>query len=144
MTTSEYVLQTLTDVECQLKQLTTATRADEIVGAARNYLASWPKNRIENVQKIDGGWGTFDQHQRPEPIHGVADIIQMSDALSRHCLALKDAGIDPTPDLLELDLYFALAKQVAERFIFVRPQHYMAIPRDWGNRRRSDREAAPG
>ena len=142
MTTVEYVLETLTDVELHVKLLTAATRADEVVGAARGYLASWPKVRIENLQKIDGGWGTFDYHQRPEPIHGVADIVRKSDALSRHCLALKDAGIDPAPELLELDLYFTLAKQVAENFIPIRPRPLTATPRGLGYRHWADRDAA--
>jgi hypothetical protein len=30
---------------------------------------------------------------------------------------LKDAGIQPTLELLELDLYFAVAKQMAEAFM---------------------------
>ena len=143
MAIAEYVLQTLTDIERQLKRLMAATRADEIVSAASSYLASWPKNRIENLQKIDGGWGTFDYRQRPERIHGVAGIVRISDALSSHCLALKDAGIDPTPELLELDLYFVLAKQVADNFISGRPQFYPETSRSRVYRRRSDQNPAP-
>jgi hypothetical protein len=142
MVTTEYVLQTLTDVERQLKLLTAATRADEIIGAASNYLLSWPKERIENLQRIDGGWGTFDYQQRPEPIHGVADIARISNSLSRHCRALKDAGIELTPELLELELYFVLAKQVAEKFISGRPHSQPENPYRRENRRRSDLEPA--
>lgn len=143
MAPAEYVLQTLTDIERQLKLLTAATRADEIVSAASSYLASWPKNRVENLQKIDGGWGTFDYHQRPERIHGLADIVRISAALSSHCLALKDAGIEPTPELLELDLYFALAKQAAGDFISGRPQFYPETSRSRVYRRRSDLNPVP-
>ena len=62
--------------------------------------------------------------------------------LGSHRLALKDAGIDPTPELLELDLYFALAKQVAESSSTVRPGLYMATSRSPAYRHWSDQDAA--
>ena len=117
MATTEYVLQTLSVVEQHMKPLTVASRADEIVRAVSDYLASWSMERIENLQKIDGGWGTFDTQGRPEPICDVGHVARISIALSNQCAALKDAGIQPTPELLELDLYFAVAKQIAETFM---------------------------
>ncbi len=141
METAEHLLRTLTGVEHHVRLLTAATRADEIVSAATNYLASWSRERIENLQKIDGGWGTFDQQQRPEPIHGIADIARISTALNRHCLALKDAGIAATPELLELDLYFALAKQVVEAFMAARSNNREAGPHGQAYRHWSDRDA---
>src|SRR5271156_1305009 len=71
MATAEYVLQTLTDVEQHIEMLITVTNPGEIVRAANHYLATWSKDRIENLQKIDGGWGPFDSQKRPESIHGV-------------------------------------------------------------------------
>ena len=124
MATVEYVLDTLIGAERHLKLLTGATRVDELIGAANSYLAGWSKDRIKNLQKIDGGWGPFDCQERPEPIHRVGDFARISDELSRHRLALKEGGIEPTPDLLELDLFFALAKQAAETFLPVTPRRY--------------------
>ncbi len=129
MATVEYVLDTLIDVERHLKLLTMATRVDEVIGAASSYLARWSKDRVENLRKIDGGWGPFDYQGRPEPIRGVVDFARISDALSRHCLALKEGGIDPTPELLELDLFFALAKQSAKTFLPVTPRPYTSTSR---------------
>jgi len=117
MATAEYVLQTLSAVEQHMKLLTAASRADEIVRAASDYLESWSRERIENLQKMDGGWGTFDALGRPEPICDVGHIARISKVLSNQCAALKDVGIQPTLELLELDLYFAVAKQMAEPFI---------------------------
>jgi hypothetical protein len=138
MATTEYVLETLTDIRRHVKLLTAATRVPEILGATRNYLASWSRARVENLQMVDGGWGPFDYHQRPEPMHGVADIILKSNALSRHRSALKAAGIEATPEFLELDLYFALAKQAVESLTSVKPRPYMATPRRFDHRDWSD------
>jgi hypothetical protein len=138
METTEYVLQSLSNVERQLQALTAAIRADEIVGAVNGYLGSWSSERIANLQKLDGGWGPFDYDQRPETIYGIAGIVRISEALRRHCRALKDAGIEPVPELLELDLYFSLAMQAAENFFAARPRSYSAVQFGQGQRRRSD------
>ncbi len=117
MATTEHVLQTLSAVERHLQALTAASRPDQIVRAASNYLESWSMERIVNLQKIDGGWGTFDTLGRPEPLCDVEHIARISNALSKHCVALKDAGIQPTVELLELGLYFSVAAQMAEAFV---------------------------
>lgn len=140
MATTEYVLQTLTDVEHHVKLLTAATRADEIGRALSGYLATWSKERIENLQKIDGGWGTFDSQGRPEPIYDLGHIARISNVLSNHCLALKDAGIEPTPELLELDLYFALAKQMADNFVASRARFRAGTSRSTDYRHWSDND----
>jgi hypothetical protein len=141
MAAAECVLETLADVGHHLKLLAAATGVAEIVGATRSYLANWSKARIENLQKIDGGWGTFDSRLQPVPVRGVADIVRISDALSGHCRALKNARIEPTPELLELDLYFALAKQAAEKFMSGGRQPYTASSRNTGYRHWSDKDA---
>jgi hypothetical protein len=143
MANTEYVLETLTDIRRHVKLLSAATGIAEIIGATRNYLASWSRARIESLQTVDGGWGTFDSHLRPEPINGVAEIIVKSNALSRHCLALKAAGIDATPELLELDLYLALARQGLENLISAGPRLRTATPRGFDHRSHwSDSQAA--
>jgi len=126
MPTAEYVLKSLVGVEHHVKLLSAANGAGEIVDAVSRYLESWPVDRIESLQKIDGGWGTFDNSQRPESINTLEDIARISGTLSGHCRALKEARLEPTPELLELDLYFALAKQAGEKFIPGRSQSYAA------------------
>ena len=113
MSTAENVLNSLADFEHHVRSLSAAVGAGQIVEAVGRYLESWSIDRIESLQKIDGGWGAFDNNQRPEPIDSLADIARLSDALSNHCHALKEAQLEPTPELLELNLYFSLARQVA-------------------------------
>jgi len=141
MATAEYVLQTLTDVEQHIEMLITVTNPGEIVRAANHYLATWSKDRIENLQKIDGGWGPFDSQKRPESIHGVGHIARISNVLSNHCRALEDAGIDATPEILELDLYFALAKEIGDNFIASSSRFRTGTSPQTGYRRWSDNDA---
>lgn len=141
MATREDVLQALADVEHHVRLLTGATRPDEITQAAGDYLATWSKERIENLQKIDGGWGPFDTRQRQAAIHDLGHIARISDVLSNHCRALKDAGIEPTPELLELDLYFVLAKQMAENVIASGARFGSGTSRSTGYRHWSDSDA---
>lgn len=135
MATTEYVLESLADVENHVRVSSAASASGELIDAVNRYLESWPKDRIESLQKIDGGWGTFDDQQRPEPIHSLADISRIAEALGNHCRALKEAQLEPTPELLELDLYFALARQSAEKFVFGGPKTYSALDSAGGDRR---------
>jgi hypothetical protein len=141
MATAEYVLQTLSAVEQHIKLLTATSRPDQIVRAASDYLDSWSRERIENLQKSDGGWGTFDAQGRPETICDVGHIARISNVLSNQCAALKDAGIQPTIELLELDLYFTVAKQIAEAFMASRGRLKAATPPRTGYRHWSDNDA---
>jgi hypothetical protein len=133
MATTEYVLESLADIENHVRALSAADGSGEMIDAVTRYLESWSIDRIESLQKIDGGWGTFDDQQRPEPIHSLADISRISEALGNHCRALKEARLEPTPELLELDLYFVLARQTAEKFILGRLRSHSSpdsVPED--------------
>jgi hypothetical protein len=141
MATDEHVLRSLSAVEHRIELLTAAARADDIVRAASDYLASWSSERIALLQKIDGGWGTFDSQGQPISIHDVEHVARISTLLSNHCIALKDAGIEPTPEILELDLYFAVAKQMAESFIASRARVRTGTSRSTGYRHWSDNDA---
>ena len=122
MQTTEDVLESLADIEEHVQLLSTAGGSRELIDVVTRYLESWPRERIERLQKIDGGWGTFDAQQRPEPVGSLAEIARISATLGNHCRALKEARIETTPELLELDLFFALARQAAEKFAFGRPR----------------------
>lgn len=141
MATAEYVLQTLSAAERHIALLTAASRADEIVRATSDYLASWSAERIANLQKIDGGWGTFDTQGRPIPVCDAGNIARISKVLSNQCAALKDAGIQPTLELLELDLYFAVAKQMAETIVASRARLRTGTSPRNGYRHWSDNDA---
>jgi hypothetical protein len=86
----------------------------EVVAAIRRYLAAWPKERINNVQMIDGGWAPFDMSQKPSPVNGTQDLRCIRDAVHGQCIGLRKAGLALTPELMELDEIFFIATQMAE------------------------------
>ncbi len=106
----------------QIVLLTRSCKMDQLVRATSEYLAGWPADRIRNLQKMDGGWGPFDEEGRASRIAGAADIIRIADSLSHHCRALREAGMNPNPELLELGLYFSLARPIADAFLAVAPR----------------------
>jgi len=85
-----------------------------VLRAVQSYLNAWPKERVEAVQKIDGGWAPFDWSGQPLRVNGVRDLRRISDAVHRHCIFLSDAGMAPTPELTELDKFFCAAIDKAE------------------------------
>ncbi|MGH9578403.1 MAG: hypothetical protein ACRD3R_13265, partial [Terriglobales bacterium] len=135
-------LTALTDMDRHVRLMTAATGPEGILNAVNDYLAGWSVDRIRNLQKIDGGWGPFDERQQPAQLCEVADVPRIGDSVRRQCVALKEAGIAPTPELLELDLFFFFARQVVEDHEEVRSRVHTAARRNGDNRRRSDRQLA--
>ena len=134
MATTEYVLNSLTDMDRYVRLMAAAPGAEGIVNAVSGYLAGWSKDRIRNLQKVDGGWGPFDERLQPAPIHGLADVPRICDSVRKQCLALKEAGIAPTPELLELDLFLFFARQVVEDRGPVKSRASPAVEPDVGYR----------
>lgn len=91
-----------------------APGADAFVNAVSEYLASWPRQKIENLQRVDGGWGPFDENGRPTRLRTLADVVWIGDTVRRHFVALKEAGIAPNPELVELEQCLSVARQLAE------------------------------
>ena len=91
-----------------------ADGAAAIVEAAQDFLGSWSKERIASVQKIDAGWAPFDVHQQPMQIVGALDLRCIRDAIHCHCMALSEAGVALTPELVELDEFFFVASEMIE------------------------------
>ncbi len=114
MRPADDVLVTLADVDRRIGLMASAQGTAGIVEAVRAYLAAWPKQRILAVQKVDGGWGPFDTQQQPVAVRGPDHIVSMSESVRRQVRALREAGMEPTPEFLELDLFFFLARQVVE------------------------------
>ncbi len=114
MATTEYVLSSLTDLDRHIGVMAAASGPEEVVEAVSAYLAAWSRDRIRNLQKVDGGWGPFDENQRLAPLQGIGDISRIADSMRRQCAGLRDMGIEPTPELLELDLFFFFAREVME------------------------------
>jgi len=110
------VLDAPTKVAHYFGLMAEATRTSEIVETVQEYLASWSKERIAGIQKIDAGWAPFDVSQRPLQINGTLDVRCIRDAIHCHCMALREAGVALTPELVELDEFFFIANQMIENF----------------------------
>jgi hypothetical protein len=100
---SQVALQRFTSLLSQAR-----VRSD-VVEAVRQYLDSWPAERISRIQRIDADWAPFDAQQHPSPPLGSADLCKIREAVHGQCAALTSAGVAADPDLLELDLYLTLA-----------------------------------
>jgi len=128
MATTEYVLDSLTEMDRYVRQMAAATKPADLVDAVSGYLASWSKDRVLNIQKIDAGWAPFDDRQQAAPVCGVTDVLQICDSVRAQCIALKDSGIPPSAELLELDLFFFFARQVVEEHEPLSTRAYASIP----------------
>jgi hypothetical protein len=126
---NEETLESLPGMDRYLDLMHAASGVGEFVNAVGEYLASWSKPKIENLQKVDGGWGPFDRHGQPTRLRTVADVTRIGDALRRQLVALKEAGIALNPELLEVDLFFFAATQVAEDQMAVKSHGYGAAVR---------------
>lgn len=114
MATTETVLHSLVEMDHYVRLMAAAKGSADIVDAVDLYLASWSKERILSLQKTDAGWAPFDDQQRPVLVYTAADVIRIYRSVRSQCIALKDSGIVPGPELLELDLFLFLASQIME------------------------------
>jgi hypothetical protein len=114
MATTEYVLDSLAEMDRFVRLMAAASGAAGIVDAVSEYLAGWSTARVLSLQKIDAGWAPFDDRQQPVPVYGALDVLQICDSVRSQCIALKESGITLTPELLELDLFFFFARQIVE------------------------------
>lgn len=109
MATTEYGLGSLTEMDHVLVLMAKARKASDIVDAVRAYLSRWPAARVARVQMIDAGWAPFDERQLPVPIIGSLDVRQIYGAVHGQVVSLKESGMAPTPEFLELELIFFFA-----------------------------------
>ena len=114
MATTEYVLHSLSEMDRFVRSMAAASGTVGIVDAVREYLAGWSKERILNIQKTDAGWAPFDDRQQPVPVYAAADVLQICHSVRSQCIALKESGTVPAPELLELDLFLFFARQIIE------------------------------
>jgi hypothetical protein len=144
MATTEYVLDSLAEMDRFVGLMATATGADGIVAAIHEYLAGWTRERVLRLQTIDAGWAPFDERQQPVPVYGAFDALQICDSVRGQCIALKETGITLAPELLELDLFFFFVRQVIEDHEPAASRAYAAVlrTRHGGRRQPSANQAA--
>ena len=109
------VLGLPTKFDSYLGLMTRAKGTSAIIEVVQRYLANWSKERVANVQKIDAGWGPFDDCQRPVQVDGALDVHSIRDAIHCHCMALREAKVALTLEFLELDEFFFVASEMIEK-----------------------------
>jgi hypothetical protein len=97
-----------------LEQIAAAEVPAEVLRAVQVYLNAWPKERVKSLQRVDGGWAPFDEDQMPSQVNGVGDLRRIRDAVHFQCAALKQAHVQLTPELIELDEILFIAAQLTE------------------------------
>ncbi len=143
MTITENTLDCLPGMNRYLSSMRAASGPEDIIDTMRKYLAGWSTHKIDNLQKIDGGWGPFDRNRQPTRLRTVADVLWIGDTVRRHRAALNEAGIAPNPELIELDLFCNVARRAVEDRVAARSRATSAAPRRgtyplWGNDQRID------
>jgi len=109
-----YQVESLAQLTSYVGLMGTAPGVNQFLKVVQDYLATWTVLRIRNLQLLDGGWGPFDQHLRPQPVRTAADVRRFGKSVSDQLRALKASGIDPNSELLELDLFFFFANRTLE------------------------------
>lgn len=85
-----------------------------VLSAVQDYLNAWPKERVANLQRLDGGWAPFEQDQTPSQVENVADLKRFRDAVRSQCIALQQARLQLTPEIMELDEILFIALQLTD------------------------------
>lgn len=114
MAMAGYVLDMPTKLDYYLGLMAKAKGTSAIIEAVQGYLASWSKGRIASIQKIDAGWAPFDVSQQPLKVDDALAVRCNRDAIHCHCMALREAGVALTPELVELDEFFFIASEMVE------------------------------
>jgi len=115
MASAEYGPDSINEMDRFVVLMAKARKASDIVDAVRAYLSRWPSARVARVQLIDAGWAPFDDHQQPVPLVGSLDVRQIYDAVRGQVVSLRESGMAPTPEFLELELIFFFADLMLEK-----------------------------
>jgi hypothetical protein len=114
MGSTGYVFNAPAPMGYYLGAMSEAKEISEVLEAVQEYLASWSMERIAGLQKIDAGWAPFDSYQKPLSLNDPLAVRCFRDAIHNQCVALRDAGVALTPDLVEIDEFFYAASEFVE------------------------------
>jgi hypothetical protein len=113
-----------TGLDAYVELLNKANGIEGVVEAVQDYLHSWTQERVARLQTMDGGWAPFDRERRPQRINSAAAIHCVHNAIHAHSNALREVNLAPTPELLELEVFFGAASYwVAQHSVFSLPRH---------------------
>jgi len=133
MAITENILDFIPSIDRYVSLIRAATDAEDLVNAVREYLASWSERKIGNLQRIDGGWGPFDRYGQVVRLRTVADVSRIGETVRRQIVALKAVEIALNPEIVELDRFFSIAREVADERAAISARKYAATP-GWGDR----------
>ena len=111
---AEHDRESLSEMDWFVVLMARARKVSQLIAAVRAYLSSWPAARVARVQMIDAGWAPFDEQQQPVAVIGPQDVRQIYEAVHDQIVSLKESGVAPTPEFLELELVFFLAQRLLE------------------------------
>lgn len=97
-----------------LELIAAAEAPAAVLSAVQEYLNAWPMERIANLQRVDGGWAPFDHDQTPSQVENVADLKRFRYAVRSQRVALQQARLQLTPEIMELDAILFIALQLTE------------------------------
>jgi hypothetical protein len=80
-----------------LELLASSETLNEVLQTVQNYLNAWDRERISDLQNTS-----------------IVRLQRFRDAVRRQCHALKQAGLQPTPEIIELDEFLFIAVQLAD------------------------------
>ena len=119
---ADTVRKTRIAVHRHIHCLYAARGAKGVLETVLAYLDSWPAERVARLQCTDGGWAPFDAQQRPVRVLGAAHIEDIAREVHRHCAALRESGLEPSTELLELDWFLLCAQRRLEHSHAFRPR----------------------
>ena len=96
------------------KRIAVAEGLFAVLEITQEYLRAWPKERVANLQRIDGGWAPFDSDQNPLPMSTVGRLELFQEAVHRQRLALSRSNPKLTPEIAELDEMLTIANRFAK------------------------------
>lgn len=97
-----------------LERVAAAGESFAVLKITQDYLLSWPKERVANLQLVDGGWAPFDRDQNPLPVNTLGHLDRFQEAVHRQCVALSQASMQLTPEIIELDEMLTIANRFAK------------------------------
>lgn len=97
-----------------LERVAAAEDPFAVLTVTHDYLLAWPKERVEDLQRIDGGWAPFDRNQNPLPVNTLGHLDRFQEAIHRQCAALRQANLHLTHELIELDEILTIANRYAK------------------------------